>query len=105
MGAPIPLNQVARLRQRCEKINALYQKDRKSYTYCRSIFLHVDSRSKSHQTDVFFYHAPKSVNGKRLARILSNLNTPATNLTVAFRELSAHAICMCWPIPVLLECL
>ncbi len=59
MGAPIPLNQVARLRQRCEKINALYQKDRKSYTYCRSIFLHVDSRSKSHQTDVFFYHAPK----------------------------------------------
>lgn len=67
MGDPIPLNQVARLRQRCEKINGLYQKDRKSYTYCRSIFLHVDSRSKSHQTDVFFYHAPKSVNDKRLA--------------------------------------
>ena len=72
MGAPIPLNQVARLRQRCEKINALYQKDRKSYTYCRSIFLHVDSRSKSHQTDVFFYHAPKSVNGKRLATTMKN---------------------------------
>lgn len=72
MGAPIPLNQVARLRQRCEKINGLYQKDRKSYTYCRSIFLHVDSRSKSHQTDVFFYHAPKSVNGKRLATTMKN---------------------------------
>ena len=72
MGVPIPLNQVARLRQRCEKINALYQKDRKSYTYCRSIFLHVDSRSKSHQTDVFFYHAPKSVNGKRLATTMKN---------------------------------
>ena len=72
MGVPIPLNQVARLRQRCEKINSLYQKDRKSYTYCRSIFLHVDSRSKSHQTDVFFYHAPKSVNGKRLAITMKN---------------------------------
>ena len=27
----------------------------------------VDSRSKSAQTDVFFYHAPKSVLGKKLA--------------------------------------
>ena len=49
MGAPIPLNQVARLRQRCAKINEFYKKDRKNYKYCRAIFLHVDSRSKSHQ--------------------------------------------------------
>ena len=67
MGATIPLNQVARLQQRCAKINELYRKDRQSYKYCRAIFLHVDSRSKSHQTDVFFYHAPKSVSGKSLA--------------------------------------
>ena len=59
MGAPIPLNQVARLRQRCAKINEFYKKDRKNYKYCRAIFLHVDSRSKSHQTDVFFYHSKK----------------------------------------------
>lgn len=58
MGDAIPLNQVARLRQRCIKINELYRKDRKNYTYCRSIFLHVDSRSKRHQTDVFFYMPP-----------------------------------------------
>ena len=45
MGDPIPLNQVQRLQQRCNKINALYQKDRKNYTYCRAIFIHVDSRS------------------------------------------------------------
>ena len=57
MGAPIPLNQVARLRQRCAKINEFYKKDRKNYKYCRTIFLHVDSRSKSHQTAVFFYHS------------------------------------------------
>ncbi|MCD8184570.1 MAG: N-acetylmuramoyl-L-alanine amidase [Bacteroides sp.] len=67
MGAAIPLNQVARLQQRCAKINELYRKDRANYKYCRAIFLHVDSRSKSAQTDVFFYHAPKSVLGKKLA--------------------------------------
>ena len=67
MGDAIPLNQVARLQQRCTKINELYRKDRRKYKYCRAIFLHVDSRSRSAQTDVFFYHAPKSVSGKKLA--------------------------------------
>ena len=72
MGDEIPLNQVERLRQRCIKINELYRKDRKNYTYCRAIFLHVDSRSKRQQTDVFFYHAPSSANGKRLATTMKN---------------------------------
>lgn len=72
MGTAIPLNQVARLQQRCDAINALYRKDRKKYKYCRAIFLHVDSRSKGAQTDVFFYHAPKSVSGKRLATAMKN---------------------------------
>ncbi|MBB4042314.1 N-acetylmuramoyl-L-alanine amidase family protein [Bacteroides reticulotermitis] len=67
MGDPIPLNQVQRLRQRCDKINYLYRKDRKNYTYCRSIFIHVDSRGKGNQTDVFFYHSTKKVDSKRLA--------------------------------------
>lgn len=72
MGDAIPLNQVARLRQRCDHINRLYRKDRKAYKYCRAIFLHVDSRSRSHQTDVFFYHAPKSVPGRKLANTMKN---------------------------------
>lgn len=67
MGEEIPLGQVARLQQRCACINELYRKDRKRYKYCRAIFLHVDSRSKSAQTDVFFYHAPGSVAGEKLA--------------------------------------
>ena len=67
MGAPIPLNQVQRLQQRCNKINALYRKDRQNYTYCRAIFIHVDSRSKKKQTDVFFYHSNKKAESKRLA--------------------------------------
>lgn len=67
MGKKIPLNQVSRLKQRCVMINELYQKDKKRFKYCRAIFLHVDSRSKGERIDVFFYHAPQSMQGKRLA--------------------------------------
>lgn len=67
MGDPIPLNQVKRLQQRCNKINALYSKDRQKYKYCRAIFIHVDSRSKGKQTDVFFYHSSNKAESKRLA--------------------------------------
>ena len=58
MGKPIPLNQIERLKQRCVAINNLYRKDKSSYK--RAIFIHVDSRSRSKQTDVYFYHAPNS---------------------------------------------
>lgn len=72
MGDPIPLNQMDRLKQRCVKINELYRRDRKKYKYCRSVFLHVDSRSKRAQIDVFFYHAPGSKYGEQLARGMKN---------------------------------
>lgn len=65
MGDPIPLNQVARLQQRCDAINRLHRKEKSSYK--RAIFIHVDSRARRNQTDVFFYHAPGSPYGKRLA--------------------------------------
>ncbi|CCY89869.1 MULTISPECIES: N-acetylmuramoyl-L-alanine amidase family protein [unclassified Phocaeicola] len=65
MGKTIPLNQVARLQQRCDAINRLYYKDKSNYK--RAIFIHVDSRSRGKQTDVFFYHTPGSKYGKRLA--------------------------------------
>ncbi len=67
MGDAIPLNQVQRLQQRCDKINALYRKDRKNHSYCRAIFIHIDSRSKGKQTDVFFYYSNKKGDSKRLA--------------------------------------
>ena len=66
-GKKIPLNQKERLQQRCTAINELYQADKQKYKYCRAIFLHVDSRSKSKRIDVFFYHAPGSAQGKQLA--------------------------------------
>ena len=65
MGKAIPLDQVARLKQRSQKIDALYNKDKAAYK--RAIFVHVDSRSQGKQTDVYFYHAPGSKQGKRLA--------------------------------------
>lgn len=65
MGQPIPLDQVARLQQRCDAINRLARKDKEKYK--RSIFIHVDSRSEKDQVDVFFYHSPGSTYGKRLA--------------------------------------
>ena len=65
MGKAIPLKQTERLHQRAAKINELYRKDKGKYK--RAIFIHVDSRSESKQTDVYFYHAPGSKNGKRLA--------------------------------------
>lgn len=68
MGKAIPLNQVERLQQRCDAINSLYKKDKSSYK--RAVFIHVDSRSRGKQTDVYFYHAPGSKYGKRLARQL-----------------------------------
>lgn len=73
MGSTIPLNQVQRLQQRCDKINAHYRKDRKKYTYCRAIFIHVDSRGKGKQTDVFFYHSNKKTESKRLANNMKGM--------------------------------
>lgn len=72
VGDPIPLNQVQRLQQRCNKINLFYRKDRKNYKYCRAIFIHVDSRSKGRQTDVFFYHSNKTAESKRLANSMKD---------------------------------
>lgn len=68
MGNRIPLNQVERLRQRCNQINKIYRHDKASYR--RALFVHLDSRSKRQQTDVFFYHSETSTKGKHLASTL-----------------------------------
>lgn len=69
MGEAIPLNQVARLKQRSDKINALSRKDKSKYK--RAVFLHLDSReNKKTQIDVFFYHSPNSTEGKKLVNTM-----------------------------------
>jgi len=54
MGKAIPLSQVARLKQRTDAINNLSYRSKAKYQ--RAIFVHLDSRSKKTQLDVFFYH-------------------------------------------------
>jgi N-acetylmuramoyl-L-alanine amidase len=61
----IPLNQVARLKQRVETVNRLYQKHKGQHQ--RLIVTHVDSRSTGQNIDVFFYHHEKSRSGKKFA--------------------------------------
>ncbi|HUH47907.1 MAG TPA: N-acetylmuramoyl-L-alanine amidase, partial [Arenibacter sp.] len=61
----IPLNQLERLRQRVEVVNKLYLENKGKYQ--RLIAIHVDSRSKGENIDVFFYHHEHSKNGKHLA--------------------------------------
>jgi len=61
----IPVSQVARLNQRVEIVNKLYKKNIGKYQ--RLIVIHIDSRTKGQNIDVFFYHHDKSKNGKRFA--------------------------------------
>lgn len=61
-------SQKARLTQRSDIINELYEKHLlQGVTQQSVIVIHVDSRSQSERTDVFFYHHPESPGGKELA--------------------------------------
>ena len=64
----IPLNQLRRLQQRTEAVNKLYQNYRNSFQ--RMVAIHVDSRSRGENIDVFFYHDKRSDTGKTAAGIL-----------------------------------
>ena len=64
----MPINQLARLKQRTDAINNLYNQYRKSGIKEQTLIcIHVDSRSESERQDVFFYHFENSVQGKKLA--------------------------------------
>jgi N-acetylmuramoyl-L-alanine amidase len=64
----IPLNQMKRLRQRVDATNKLYRENPKAFQ--RVIIMHVDSRSKGENIDIFFYHDSRSKTGKKTAQIL-----------------------------------
>ena len=62
-------NQKTRLTQRSDVINSLYEKHRlQGVSQQQVVVVHVDSRSRSTRTDVFFYHHPSSEEGLSLAR-------------------------------------
>lgn len=67
-GDRLPINQVSRLNQRAFRVNELYKKYQKQGVKEQlMVAIHVDSRSKSHRQDVFFYHYPNSTSSKQLA--------------------------------------
>lgn len=65
---PIPLSQLARLRQSTKAVNKLYAENKGKFQ--RLVVIHVDSRSERENIDVFFYHDKGSNTGKRLANTL-----------------------------------
>jgi len=67
----VSTSQKGRLFQRSDVVNELIDKNLNAgLKDQRLIAIHVDSRSKSAQTDVFFYHFPGSDSGKRIANNL-----------------------------------
>ncbi len=61
----IPAKQLSRLHQRKDIVNELYMKHRGGFQ--RFVVIHVDSRSKGENIDVFFYYDERSNTGKKLA--------------------------------------
>jgi len=110
MGEKIPLSQVARLKQRSDKINQLYEKDKHKYRYCRSIFIHLDSRSYHKQLDVFFYHAPESKLGAQLANEMKrtfaskyNTHQPNRGFTGTVSSRSLYVLTKTQPVGLFVE--
>ena len=71
MGKPIPLSQVARLKQETDEINRLSFKSKAKYQ--RAIFIHLDSRSKKKQLDVFFYYQNMKQNKSQSLRLAETM--------------------------------
>ncbi len=61
----------ARLFQRSHVINTLYEKNKKKGVADQKLIcIHVDSRTKGTQIDLFFYYHPEDNQGKSLARVM-----------------------------------
>jgi len=70
-GKKIVRPQRARLAQRTDAINKLYKKHKaQGIVDQKAIMIHIDSRSVRQKTDMFFYFAPGSIKGQRLAQRL-----------------------------------
>lgn len=76
-GKPIPYDHKLRLRQRVNEVNALYKKHTGAYQ--RMLSVHVDSRSKGQNIDVFFYHHENSPSGLALAQSIHKIFTNKYN--------------------------
>lgn len=85
---PIAYNHTQRLRQRTNAINKLYAQHKGAYQ--RMLAIHVDSRSKSQNIDVFFYHHENSAPGKKLAETIHQTFTENYNRHQPNRDYSGN---------------
>ena len=73
-GEKLPINQLARLRQRVNRVNQLFLKYRDEGILDQTcISVHVDSRSRSSRQDVFFCHYGLSAGGRTVAENIHNV--------------------------------
>ncbi len=104
----IPINQLRRLRQRTDAVNELYKKHKGSFQ--RMIVLHVDSRSRGENIDVFFYHDKQSVSGKKAAGILQktfqrkyDLHQPGRGYNGSVSDRNLYVVRNSYPVTVYIE--
>lgn len=104
----IPLNQTKRLRQRSDAVNELYKKHRGAFQ--RMIAIHVDSRGRGENIDVFFYHDKRSDTGKKAATILKDTfqkkyqeHQPGRGYGGTVSDRSLYVVRNTWPPAVYIE--
>jgi len=69
----IPNGQKKRLFQRSDMVNKLYSKHLKQGIKDQTLVtIHIDSRTETKKTDIFFYHYPKKSESKKLANHIKN---------------------------------
>ncbi|WP_319478768.1 N-acetylmuramoyl-L-alanine amidase [uncultured Draconibacterium sp.] len=104
----IPLNQTRRLRQRTEAVNNLYKKHKGSFQ--RMIAVHVDSRSRNENIDIFFYHDKRSETGEKACKILRDTiekkyheHQPNRGYTGTVSTRNLYVVRNTWPTAVFIE--
>jgi len=104
----IPLNHTRRLRQRTDAVNKLYKKHKKSFQ--RMISLHIDSRGKRENIDIFFIHDKRSKTGKKTAEILRKTienkyreHQPNRGYTGTVSSRNLYVVRNTWPTAVFIE--
>ncbi len=104
----IPLNQTRRLRQRTDAVNKLYKKHKGSFQ--RMIAIHVDSRNRSENIDIFFYHDKRSKTGKKASEILRNTietkyreHQPSRGYTGTVSTRPLYVVKNTWPTAIFIE--
>lgn len=96
----VPAPQKERLFQRSDAINEIYDKyAKKGITDQRLMVIHVDSRSRKEQTDLFLYYKDGDEQGKRLA---TNIRTNLENRYKKFRDYTGTVTAR--DLHMLLEC-